>query len=51
MKTKERNKNRFKKRMKSLVFLNSFHNTINYLTIQINNETSFENTTTKGLLL
>ena len=27
----------------------SFHNTINYLTTQINNETSFENTT-KGLL-
>ena len=38
--------------VRCLVFLMvSFHNTINYLTIQINNETSFENTTMKGLLL
>ena len=35
----------------SLVFwMVSFYNTINYLTTQMNNETSFENTTTKGLL-
>ena len=32
------------------VFNCCFHNTINLLTIQINNETSFGNTTTKGLL-
>ena len=36
----------------SLVFweMVNFFNTINYLATQMNNETSFKNTTTKGLL-
>ena len=34
----------------SVLKMVSFYNTINYLTTQMNNEISFKNTTTKGLL-